>query len=335
MGSPPRVRRAGGRSGQRVGPGGVTSARAESGSPCRAAPASSRGHLRACGERALAAERYTAEWGSPPRACGERADDRRLREVLAVTSARVRRAAPPFDLDEVAQGVTSARAESGDPAGHHAPRGRGHLRACGERSDDELARMEDLGSPPRVRRAVPQPQPPDDDLGVTSARAESGCASRPDATPARGHLRACGERTRGGSGRRDGVGSPPRVRRAVTPDGVRQPFVGVTSARAESGVSAAVRRTTTRGYLRACGERIAMTAPPRDSRGSPPRVRRAGLRRPAAPPAHGVTSARAESGAAPAPARGRSGGHLRACGERRASSSSAGVPARIRSIRSL
>ncbi len=255
QGSPPRVRRAA----QQVRPDpveqGVTSARAESGRPSRRSAPRRWGHLRACGERRRFHRAGGSLLGSPP---------------------RVRRAAGELRQPDGARGVTSARAESGAVAVCCASRRWGHLRACGERSDSRRPRSPATGSPPRVREsgsswsARPRPSaghPPRVrraassrtttavPTGVTSARAESGRRRRRSRWSGWGHLRACGERTTKPRDPRLSMGSPPRVRRAGLVSDRHDHTPGVTSARAESGVTRLPPRWWSRGHLRACGER--------------------------------------------------------------------------------
>ncbi len=274
---------------------GVTSARAESGTIGLTAPDPRRGHLRACGERPARCSSLSPRLGSPP---------------------RVRRAAGSHRSRRARSGVTSARAESGAHRYTRSGSGWGHLRACGERRPARSGCSPDRGSPPRVRRAeltVPAFAVPP---GVTSARAESGTQGRAEDRRQRGHLRACGERCTVTSPVTNFVGSPPRVRRAASVTHLPRARVGVTSARAESGLLTPTLTSPRGGHLRACGERANAPSKPPARMGSPPRVRRAAWTKTPRAVRGGVTSARAESGRGIQRARQEPGGHLRACGER-------------------
>ena len=116
-------------------------------------------------------------------------------------------------------------------------------------------------------------------------------------------------------GRLSTCGSPPRMRGADRPAGLLGCADRITPAHAGSSSSLGATPPPGRDHPRACGEQKVMRGHVAPSRGSPPRMRGAGRRRPASPSRSRITPAHAGSSKSTEGLMSIEEDHPRACGE--------------------
>ena len=232
LGSSPRVRGTGLRSGERRSGRRFIPARAGNRAPKAERPTEKQVHPRACGEQATP-DRLFAHWrGSSPRVRG---------------TGRIRVVFP-----DVLRFIP-ARAGNRDRAADAAFESPVHPRACGEQHRPQLLSHRDSGSSPRVRGTAP-----DMSVGWHCSRfipARAGNrAARPSPRAWRSvHPRACGEQQRIVGNIRTHDGSSPRVR------GTGEIYDGARFAGRFIPARAGNRRQSPRGkaghpvHPRACG----------------------------------------------------------------------------------
>ena len=152
-----------------------------------------------------------------------------------------------------------------------------HPRVCGEKFGACIADAVPPGSPPRMRGkecllgSAPNP------FGITPAYA--GKRSLPAATtPARrDHPRVCGEKKKGGSPEKSGLGSPPRMRGKGVQRDCPLVGMGITPACAGKSPGQSALISDRWDHPRVCGEKPCEKMTAWSKRGSPPRVRGKGL----------------------------------------------------------
>ncbi|PWK63996.1 hypothetical protein BCL76_11773 [Streptomyces sp. CG 926] len=212
-GTPPRVRGAAERDGEREPIAGNTPAGAGSSADPRA-PTGRRGeHPRGCGEqrggavadeiargtppRVRGAAPHPSGWGAAlrehPRGCGEQDVEIVRYERDEGTPPRVRGAGPCSSSGPTAPGNTPAGAGSSQHLILWRPEAQEHPRGCGEQWFSLSANECDPGTPPRVRGAVRGQINRRRAEGNTPAGAGSRSRWRCLAGPWREHPRGCGE----------------------------------------------------------------------------------------------------------------------------------------------
>ncbi len=272
-GSPPRLR---GAPHQRKSDGAqrrITPAFAGSTRPTRGGRSCNTDHPRVCGEHVLLTTRDVAERGSPPRLRGARQPEQ------------------PRDLDHW---ITPAFAGSTSPSETPPASTPDHPRVCGEhRSSRKSVAMRlgspprlrgaragltadelvVVGSPPRLRGALSVQQNPRLNEGITPAFAGSTASCNPSSPFCTDHPRVCGEHIPGDMRRVVNLGSPARLRGALSyPFG----FGGsgrITPAFAGSTASARFQFPVIEDHPRVCGEHHDGQCVRYATEGSPPRLR--------------------------------------------------------------
>ena len=209
VGSPPRVRGKGCESCDRPRSAGITPACAGKSSRPRVATARGRDHPRVCGEKAAALSQSCAGKGSPPRVRGKAYTGPTAAAKLGITPACAGKRAVIAATDAMP---------------------RDHPRVCGEKRFGRSQSGSRQGSPPRVRgKAAPSQRP------TAACRITPACAGKSKYAAIlvagnRDHPRVCGEKLRHRKGRRQHVGSPPRVRGKEPKRLVTAVVVGITPA---------------------------------------------------------------------------------------------------------
>ena len=231
-GSPPRVRS---RPQVTLGPasaGRITSACAEQTRLMPRARQVFRDHLRVCGADPRLPGHPASSLGSPPR-------------------VRSRRPTPRSRWPGL--GITSACAEQTSFSEMNFNGSRDHLRVCGADDVNELIRITEAGSPPRVRSRHLGQVFRVYGGGITSACAEQTSVIRGSFIVDRDHLRVCGADRNRITVNTLRKGSPPRVRSRLPRQIQRCWRVRITSACAEQTTAGSRTRTRPRDHLRVCG----------------------------------------------------------------------------------
>ena len=191
FGSPPRMR---GKQNQQPGNllnGRITPAHAGKTKYKRARGFLSSDHPRACGENRSKSVQRNAQSGSPPRMRGKQ-----YLQYLNLEAARITPAHA---------GKTISRLF---PTTHTTD----HPRACGENRWSNILRLQDSGSPPRMRGKQKLPAPVFSCGRITPAHAGKTLLSWSMKRPASDHPRACGENLLADADTQANLGSPPRMR---------------------------------------------------------------------------------------------------------------------------
>ena len=170
---------------------GITPADAGNRKPLNLSAGAPRDHPRGCGEQHVRVSEFCGPVGSPPRMRGT--DDPDARSWL---DSRI----TPAD------------------AGNRRPRqvlvlsSRDHPRGCGEQNTRRAWRIQQAGSPPRMR-GTGSPFPcSEGSQGITPADAGNSAACGKITRACRDHPRGCGEQASKASANATGSGSPPRMR---------------------------------------------------------------------------------------------------------------------------
>ena len=111
-----------------------------------------------------------------------------------------------------AQGITPAHAGKSQLVKAFQRRSWDHPRVCGEKLIGRLARLDGLGSPPRMRGKVFEQVYTRIPFRITPAYAGKRCSARTPTFRTWDHPRVCGEKRRPSSHSHTLPGSPPRVR---------------------------------------------------------------------------------------------------------------------------
>ena len=150
---------------------------------------------------------------------------------------------------------------------------RDHPRVCGEKLSDLPPQKSTLGSPPRVRGKGNFHVVTHTEVGITPACAGKSYHTRHMFVIIRDHPRVCGEKKKGGSPEKSGLGSPPRVRGKDSESGSQAGTNGITPACAGKSLGRLPDETEPGDHPRVCGEKTAVCHDHASEVGSPPRVR--------------------------------------------------------------
>ena len=144
---------------------------------------------------------------------------------------------------------------------------------CGEQRPMQQRKLRISGSPPRVRGTAKSPSIPSRVSGITPACAGNSAGSDSRSGKWRDHPRVCGEQHPNHHHRKEGEGSPPRVRGTAFLLGFLPGRIWITPACAGNSHGDGRKNPGTKDHPRVCGEQAWAALAWRDWWGSPPRVR--------------------------------------------------------------
>ena len=148
-------------------------------------------HPRACGENLTRKSAALQHLGLPPRMRGKQLAAGEFSKHVRITPAHA--------------GKTISRSTSGAS-------GRDHPRACGENIAQAIAKVKQIGSPPRMRGKLSGDTAKASPDGITPAHAGKTRSRRSATSSSRDHPRACGENAVPRALPSPAPGSPPRMR---------------------------------------------------------------------------------------------------------------------------
>ena len=148
-----------------------------------------------------------------------------------------------------------------------------HPRMCGEKYHEKNLHERTKGSPPHVRGKVPPPRYSGTWTGITPACAGKSFFRLVVQSVVEDHPRMCGEKKKGGSPEKSGLGSPPHVRGKDHMRGMAADIRGITPACAGKSERAFVDRCDGQDHPRMCGEKLHRLPLYSLLVGSPPHVR--------------------------------------------------------------
>ena len=148
-----------------------------------------------------------------------------------------------------------------------------HPRVCGEYSMIGIPLWRELGSPPRVRGIHARQNLNFGNVGITPACAGNTTSNRRVHPLDRDHPRVCGEYSFPSRFSFSNLGSPPRVRGILFPEGISIRRQRITPACAGNTRMVVAVVVPPRDHPRVCGEYGRMRYEDANTLGSPPRVR--------------------------------------------------------------
>ena len=144
---------------------------------------------------------------------------------------------------------------------------------CGEKAKGTQSRIDQQGSPPRMRGKEHRPETGLHDPGITPAYAGKSCWLSCAPGRSRDHPRVCGEKTASTCLAAPQTGSPPHVRGKVEGYLSSQERRRITPACAGKRFRCFMPWQIRRDHPRMCGEKVFFILSPLYIVGSPPHVR--------------------------------------------------------------